>query len=194
MTTISATPVLQLEIRPHDYGPAFDFLGTRFLTKAEGNAMNNAFCIREVVLPTGAHIPLHLHPEPEFFYVLAGSCEFATIEDGVEKWAVSETGDSILIPVGVPHALRNVSGADVRLLAVTTYSQELFLREAGTPADPEKPPRAASGEELERVFTTAARFDTYTVTPERSLAGQASAVAPTQKLVPRCYWRLERVS
>jgi quercetin dioxygenase-like cupin family protein len=191
VNTLSKTQIAQLEICTHNDGPAFDLLGARFLTKAGGNSINKAFHVAEMLFPAGAEMPLHLQPEPEFFYVLAGACEFGTLENGSEQWSVAEPGHSILIPLGVPHGLRNVSGADARLLLVTTHRHEMFFQAVGTAADPAKPPRAATDGELEHVIRTAASYDTYAVTPEASFTGQTVAVTPTLKLVPRCYWRLE---
>jgi quercetin dioxygenase-like cupin family protein len=193
MTTFSKAPVLQLEILRQSEGPAFDLLGARYATKAEGNAMNNAFYIVEILFPAGARVPLHLHPEPEFFYVLSGVCEFATSENGSEKWIVGQTGDSILVPIDVPHGLRNESDADARLLVVTTHGHGLFFQEAGAPADSAKPLRAATDGELERVMKTAACYGTYTLTPETSFAKKTLAARPPLKLIPRCYWRLEHI-
>jgi quercetin dioxygenase-like cupin family protein len=191
MNTYTRTRIAQLEIRTHNDGPAFDLLGARFLTKAGGNSINKAFHVAEMLFPAGAEMPLHQHREPEFFYVLAGACEFGTLENGSEQWTVAEQGHSILIPLGAPHGLRNLSGADARLLLVTTHRHEMFFQEAGTAADPAKPPRAATDDELEHVIRTAASYDTYAVTPETSFAEQTLAVTPTLKLALRCYWRLE---
>jgi quercetin dioxygenase-like cupin family protein len=191
MSTYSETRIAQLEIRTPNEGSAFDLLGARFFTKAGGDAMNKAFYIAEMLFPAGAGVPLHHHPEPEFFYVLAGACEFGTLEEGSEKWTAAEAGQSVLVPLYVPHGLRNESGTDARLLLVTTYRHQLFFQEAGTVADPTRPPRAATNEELEHVTKTAAGYRTYTVTPEASLTEQTLAVSPTLRLIPRCYWRLE---
>jgi len=182
---------MQLEIRPQNEGSAFDLLGVRFLTKAGGDAVNKAFYIAEMMFPVGAGIPLHHHPEPECFYVLAGACEFGTIEGGSVKWTRSEAGDSILIPIDVPHGLRNESGADARLLVISTHRHELFFQKAGTVADATKPPRPATAEDLEHVLRTAARYDTYAAAIEPSFTPGSIAVTPTLKMIPRCFWRLE---
>jgi quercetin dioxygenase-like cupin family protein len=193
MNTLSKTRIAHLEIRAHNEGPAFDLFGVRFLTKAEGNSTNKAFYIAEMLLPAGACVPLHHHSEPEFFYVLAGECEFGTLRNGSEQWAFAEAGYSVLIPLDMPHGLRNMSGADARLLMITTHRHELFFQEAGAAADLTKQPRAATNEELEHVIRTAARHHTYAVMPETSLTEMSLAVSPTLRLIPRCYWQLEPI-
>jgi quercetin dioxygenase-like cupin family protein len=151
----------RVRVRTRAEGSAFDLLGARFLTKAGAREMNGAFCVVEMMLPTGAGIPLHHHPFPEFFYVLAGAIDFGRLDDGRERWARAEAGESVLVSAGALHGLKNESDADARLLVVVTHRHELFFLEAGTVGDAANLPRPATAEELTRVTKTAARYETF---------------------------------
>ncbi|MGH8915862.1 MAG: cupin domain-containing protein [Acidimicrobiia bacterium] len=58
----------------------------------------------------GGRIETHVHSFEETFYVLGGSAVVETPEAAVEL----APGDYGVIPVGVPHSWRNVSGEEVR--------------------------------------------------------------------------------
>ncbi|MQA84756.1 MAG: cupin domain-containing protein [Streptosporangiales bacterium] len=68
--------------------------------------------IRLCELPPGAHLPSHLHPFEESFYVLSGGASVATADTG---YRVRE-GDYGFAPVATPHAWRNDTDGLVRWL------------------------------------------------------------------------------
>ena len=86
----------------------------RFLT--HGEHVENAFALMEEEF-WGETTPLHAHPgAEESFYVLDGR---------VEVWvggtvAEASAGAFIVVPRGVPHALRRLSAEPVRLLTIAS--------------------------------------------------------------------------
>ena len=66
-----------------------------------------------VTIPAGAAAPRHSHPGEEIAYVVEGSLEYAL--DGRPP-VIVKAGESLFIPYGVPHAVKNVgSGKAVEL-------------------------------------------------------------------------------
>jgi quercetin dioxygenase-like cupin family protein len=68
--------------------------------------------IRLCELPASSAVPAHRHPFEESFHVLEGEAQFAVGDLAYELGP----GDHGFIPVAVPHAWRNPSGARVRWL------------------------------------------------------------------------------
>jgi quercetin dioxygenase-like cupin family protein len=67
-----------------------------------------------VTIPAGQAAPRHSHPGEEIAYVVAGSFEYAL--DGRPP-VIVKAGESLFIPYGVPHSVRNVGTGDAVELA-----------------------------------------------------------------------------
>jgi quercetin dioxygenase-like cupin family protein len=68
-----------------------------------------------VLRPTFAGPPLHVHPGAEESYeVVEGKLDVCV--DGA--WRTLSPGEKVVVAAGVPHTLRNSSGAEVRLVNV----------------------------------------------------------------------------
>ena len=79
-----------------------------------------------VVLPPGAHIPLHSHGNiHELFDVVAGRGVF--VVDGVEF--PGEPGKCVLVKAGTPHSMCNDS--DERWVVRVTYQERIYARHVG---------------------------------------------------------------
>jgi quercetin dioxygenase-like cupin family protein len=72
-----------------------------------------------VTIPAGAAAPRHSHPGEELAYVVEGALEYAL--DG-RLPVVVKAGESLFIPYGVPHAVKNVGSGNAVELA--TYFAE----------------------------------------------------------------------
>ena len=71
--------------------------------------------------------PLHVHPTAEESYaVVSGSAEVCV----GGAWRTVTAGETATVPAGTPHTIRNVSGAEVRLVNVHKPAQgfERFFR------------------------------------------------------------------
>ncbi|MBI4199076.1 MAG: cupin domain-containing protein [Chloroflexi bacterium] len=96
----------------------------RFLATAElGTA---SLTVVEVVLPLGGRLPLHVHPGHEECVVVLGGPIEATLG---EETATVGRGAAVIVPPGVPHALRNVASRPARVLGIfpTTQVQRQLL-------------------------------------------------------------------
>jgi quercetin dioxygenase-like cupin family protein len=88
-------------------GRSRGYTGDRIVNEAEG-AVQMAFQVSQ--LEGGGAVSHHVHSYEETFYVIEGTVVVDLPEGSFEVGA----GDYGLIPVGVTHALRNVSGAPAR--------------------------------------------------------------------------------
>jgi quercetin dioxygenase-like cupin family protein len=89
-------------------------------------------------LPKGTFVPPHIHPtQDEFLYILEG--RFDLILDGAEAFA--EPGDTIRLPMGLPHGIFNKTDRTIKCLfwvAPTRRLYDLFwkLHALGPTANP----------------------------------------------------------
>ena len=89
-------------------------LGSTYVTKTDGTHVSGAYSLCEETFWADT-TPLHSHVDAEeAFYVMAGDVE-AWI-DGVTHTA--GPGAFLVVPRGVPHGLRRLSTAPVRMLTV----------------------------------------------------------------------------
>jgi quercetin dioxygenase-like cupin family protein len=70
----------------------------------------------------GKGAPLHSHPKPEVFVVLAGTCAFFWGENGEHEVTLGRW-DTISFPAGVKEGFRNVGEEAAVLLAVLSGSE-----------------------------------------------------------------------
>jgi quercetin dioxygenase-like cupin family protein len=89
-------------------------------------------------LEAGGRIESHLHSFEETFYMLDGSVVVETPEAAVEL----VPGDYGMVPLGVPHSWRNVSGAEARWADLLTpqprpwFENDTFIVVDGTEREP----------------------------------------------------------
>ena len=64
-------------------------------------------------VPVGESLPLHNHEEQEIYYILQGKGKI--LMSGTEKKSVAQ-GDSVYIPKGKPHGIKNSCDTDLIFL------------------------------------------------------------------------------
>ena len=133
-----------------------------------GDAEDDTALIRSKMGAQPRQVPLHSHSDVEAFYVLEGSLEVFLDSDRA-GWRTIKAGQSLTIPPGVPHAVRNASGAPVDSLIATTVRLARFLGEIATPpgVTPRMPP---SAEDIARVRAKVAEYGYWMATPGESAA------------------------
>jgi len=65
----------------------------------------HGFNLRELVLQTGAYVPLHARSEAEVLFVQEGTLEVSWADGAI----VMGAGDTLTVPIGLPHAFRNTA-------------------------------------------------------------------------------------
>jgi quercetin dioxygenase-like cupin family protein len=154
--------IREVKIRRIEEGQAFDLLGARFLVKASSAETDGKFCVCEMVVPPRAGVPVHRHPYAEVFYILGGQPDFCRIQNGVEQWAATRVGETVVVPPGVLHGVRNRDNRPARLIVVATSQHESFFEDAGAPSDPSQPLAPTTEAEVQRVIRIAARHEVFT--------------------------------
>jgi len=93
---------------------AFDLTRT-FLIRSEDTGSAFSQWVEDV--PVGIGPPMHIHhKEQELFRILPGEFRFWCAGETLE----SRTGDTVLIPSGAPHTLKNIGQDTGRLLITMT--------------------------------------------------------------------------
>jgi mannose-6-phosphate isomerase-like protein (cupin superfamily) len=93
-----------------DFGPAGMWWEITHTTADTGGEYFEAI---NMLNPGFGGPPLHAHPSAaESYAVTQGSLDVCV--NG--KWQTLKAGESVTVPAGTPHTLRNVSGAEVRLV------------------------------------------------------------------------------
>jgi quercetin dioxygenase-like cupin family protein len=107
--------------------------GERIRIRISNKDVKGRYGIMESVAGPGSAAPMHTHLEDEIFHVLEGTPTFALDE----KVFDASPGEMIVVPAGVPHAWKNRTQADVRLVAtfVPGGVEELFTKLAGLSPD-----------------------------------------------------------
>jgi quercetin dioxygenase-like cupin family protein len=126
------------------------FFGTRMRILMSGAQTGGGFCLIEVRSPAGNVVPPHLHRrETETIHVLEGGLTCSTEGKRVSVAA----GETVLLPIGVPHTL--ITGAtDTRtMLLCTPAGFDDFVRAVGTDS-----PVAATADARAHAMEQAARF------------------------------------
>ena len=97
------------------------------ITRSTADTRGEMFEAINVVGPGFAGPPLHIHPSAEESYaVVSGTLDVCV---GGE-WRKLGPGESVTVPAGTPHTLKNESGAEVKLVNVHKPAQqfERFFR------------------------------------------------------------------
>lgn len=139
-----------------------------FLTPLDES--KSVYSVMQGIVPPGATIPLHSHPEDESFYMLSGSMEVLTEPLDNFKWQIMKVGDFLHIPGDVKHAWRNTSDTPVEMLLTTEPGIGRFFKEVGKKVDPGTPPLPPTSEELEHFAKVAARYGHWLASPEENEA------------------------
>ncbi|OWK38492.1 hypothetical protein FRUB_07612 [Fimbriiglobus ruber] len=85
------------------------------ITKSTADTGGELFEAVNVLAPNFAGPPLHVHPTAEESYsVVSGTLDVCV----GDQWRKLNVGESVTVPAGVPHTLKNTSGAEVRLVNV----------------------------------------------------------------------------
>ena len=100
--------------------------------------------------------PIHVHAhDDETIYMLEGS--MCAVIAGQEH--LIGAGESVFLPRGIPHQLRNDSGEPSHYLLLCTPSGfEGFLQECGHVLAPDERPQPPSAADIERMKIAAPRF------------------------------------
>jgi quercetin dioxygenase-like cupin family protein len=99
-------------------GVAWNVLGHRYWLKA---LSESCFCF-ETLDPPGTFVPLHVHPkQDEFIYMLEGTFDLQLGDARLQ----AGPGDLVRMPMGIPHAYYNNTGAPTRALFWVTPAGRL---------------------------------------------------------------------
>jgi quercetin dioxygenase-like cupin family protein len=145
----------------------FDVLGVALQWKLRGSETGGMYCVLEAVVPPGVMVPPHQHMEQEAFFMLEGTGEFASLQDGELRWASVGAGEMVNIPSDAVHGFRNTSNTALRCLITGHATIENFFAEAGTPlpsADAIAP--APSMDDVARVLRIAERHGQRFLPPQ----------------------------
>ena len=97
------------------------------ITRSTADTSGELFEAINVIAPGFEGPPLHIHPTAEESYaVVSGTLDVCV--DG--EWRKLTAGESVTVPAGTPHTLKNESGAEVKLVNVHKPAQqfERFFR------------------------------------------------------------------
>ena len=119
-------------------GERFDVAAAHITWKVKGEDSGYAFSICEQSLAPGEGVPLHSHPSPEVFYILAGQPDFLRIVEGKEDWIHCETGATMILPPNSLHAFYNRTSEPCRMLGISTQLHQAFF-DAVASADQKDP-------------------------------------------------------
>lgn len=85
--------------------------------------LTDAAFVWHAVLPDGTFVPPHIHPtQDEWIYVLEGHLE---IECGPDRHKAGP-GDTIRMPMGIPHGIFNRSGATAKTVFGVAPARKLY--------------------------------------------------------------------
>lgn len=74
----------------------------------------HGFNLRQLILASGAYVPLHARQEVEVLFVQHGTVEVSWADGAL----ILGAGDTMSVPVGLPRAFRNTASGEARLFVV----------------------------------------------------------------------------
>ena len=74
----------------------------------------HGFNLRRLTMATGAYVPLHARHEAEVLFVQSGTMEVSWADGAI----VMGAGDTLTVPVGLPHAFRNTASVPAEIFVV----------------------------------------------------------------------------
>ena len=115
-----------------------DCLGGRVRLLLTGQQTDGAMTLLQWLMPVGFCTPRHAHMhEDQAIHLLEGELECLVGDTELRL----RSGETLLLPRGVPHRLHSVGAADARLIVICTPAgYEEFLRAIGSPATPKLDP------------------------------------------------------
>jgi quercetin dioxygenase-like cupin family protein len=125
-------------------GLAWHILGQTYIPKS----LSVSSMSWHATFPPGTFVPPHLHPtQDEYIYMLEGA--FDLMVGGAETVAVA--GDTIRLPMGVPHGIFNKSGSPVKCVFWVSPTRKLFdlFNAIHNVADPAEVVKIAGRHEVE---------------------------------------------
>lgn len=106
-------------------GETVNPLDLSFKWKVKGADTGFAFGIYEMVIQPGQQVPIHIHPYPEFFYVLEGRIDVMGLDPaGTLTYLPVSAGECANAPSNAPHGTGNRSTAPARFLSVSNYEHQ----------------------------------------------------------------------
>jgi quercetin dioxygenase-like cupin family protein len=123
----------------------------RITVKLDGRATGEPYAVCVIDVAPGGGPPLHRHPGPESFLVLAGAFDASYVEDGTLVSASLGPGAFLHVPGDTPHAWRNTSAARGEMLCTLTPELLTFFEDFGAAFPPGTP------SDLERMLAIYAR-------------------------------------
>lgn len=158
-----------------DTKETIDMMGGRFEVAAEFGNGEGATIVLRTRQPPGRLVPLHNH-SPECIYVLDGTLQ-VWLEQPEPGWRDITSGQSLYLPAGIKHALRNRGDVPVDFLLLMDARLADFFREAGEPAQgdhPESPTPAI----IRHTQDVAARYGFWIASPAEAEAIMGASGVP----------------
>ena len=135
-----------------DSSSALNILGITVFPLVGNRESDDQFGLFHALIPPGAGIPPHTHPDVELFYILDG--ELKILLDGASFTARRDQGG--FVPSNALHGFLNEGAETASVLITCTRGLESFLLEAGTPLSHAQP-GPPSPDEIARVLGIAAK-------------------------------------
>ena len=146
-----------------------DFGGTTLELLSEFENADGAPALMRGTMPGGALVPLHAHPDPETFYVVAGRLEGLVIRDSEAEWLSVATGQIFHVSPNARHALRNTGEERAVALTVSTPRlAEFFARTGIALPSAQAPRRPMTSAELAAFIAEAQARGHWNASPEEN--------------------------
>ncbi len=98
--------------------------------KVKAEEAGHVFSVYKMTMEPGHSIPIHVHPFPEFFYVLEGQVDAMGLDaDGHLTWTSLQAGECANAPSTAAHGLKNRSSEPATFLSVSTIEHEASFNE-----------------------------------------------------------------
>ncbi|MDR6819039.1 quercetin dioxygenase-like cupin family protein [Neorhizobium sp. 2083] len=121
-------------VRPDGEGEKILFKVGLMTFKATSAETDGQFAFIETILPPGASVEPHQHPEAEVFYILDGQFTFWI---GDEPGTICDKGAFLSVPPQVRHAYHNHTNLPGKILGMLAPGGdgglETFFRQVGVP-------------------------------------------------------------
>jgi mannose-6-phosphate isomerase-like protein (cupin superfamily) len=132
-----------------------EVLGVLVTPVVSNEETGEQFGVFHAVVPPGIGIPVHSHPDVEFFFVLEGELQLLRATGCDTETLTIAVNQAGLVPSNALHGFVNAGPDAVRLLITCTRGLEEFLTAAGRPVDAIASPAPPTLEEVERVLSIA---------------------------------------
>lgn len=145
-------------------GKTYSAVGDKYVMLATGEQTGGAYCLVEATVPPGGGPPPHYHTnEEETFYVLEGEITFTVGEQTI----TGTHGTFVQIPRNTPHAFKNNSAGQVRMLIQCIPSGfEKFMAEFAIELpSPDASPLPPSPGEIEKLLAVAPQYGIVMLPP-----------------------------